>query len=143
MRRALLLVLAIACSHRPAAADPNPKPQQPLVARLTITREAGDGPSLAVTVVITNTGSAPVTIDTRWFGYPFILRARDAAGKPVPQAPPPVPDDRKEPTTIAPGKSIKYDYDGIFATSLPKGHYEIHFAGNDTVASPWVPFDVK
>jgi hypothetical protein len=113
-------------------------------ATLTITHDAGsDGAELAVAVEIANDGAVPVTVDTRWFPYPFLLHAHDDAGheyRPMP----PVPDDQHQPTTIAPGKSIRFEYRGLFSVKLPHGNYEIRFESGDAakLTSPWVPFRV-
>ncbi len=113
---------------------------------------------LELDVTLTNTGSAPVRLNTLFFPYAQImLRAEHADGTPTDSGPPPLPphdDGQRGRVVLSPGETLHHVYRGAmyFVNELPPGAYRIrfrhvnHFADHGDwtgeVTSPWTPFEI-
>lgn len=113
---------------------------------------------LQARVTITNRDKTPARLNTLYFFPSVVLHVRDAAGKPVPAGPPPVPpndDGQAARKTLAPGESYRFEIAGasLLPTPLAPGKYEMRFdftaaSSGGThdwegpLRSDWVPFTV-
>lgn len=153
LRRLTLAVALATTSAPPARADEPSPPAQESAVRATLevlTPTVTQAAELRVRVGITNAGPAEVVLDTLLFPYPsLLLELTDAAGKPVPKLPPPVPPE--DPTAgrrpFAAGESVRLEYAGSEWLGLPlaPGGYRIRFRvpqpGGELV-SAWGTFTV-
>jgi hypothetical protein len=98
-----------------------------------------------VRVVVRNEGDESVRIPTALLAGPLSFELVDAAGRPVPLGPPPVPpaDLAAETTSVPPGESITLEYHGddLLPDSPPAGRYQLRFTAA-RIESPWVDLEV-
>jgi hypothetical protein len=157
-----LTLLWLACAR---AAPDAPQPQAaPIEAQETLMETTIQvvepripaASALRVVVTVTNRGSEPIPVNLLLTPYTsVVLEVKEAAGKPVPKSPPPVPpkDDGKSMRTFAPGESATFEYAGsaLFGMSLAPGSYQIRFrtptgpapgTWSGELASDWATFTV-
>jgi hypothetical protein len=128
-------------------------------ATLTLARPKIKTPAeLSVRVVLTNSTSRPIRLNTLFFDYTSImLKVRRDDGTPVHSGPPPIPpldDGSVARVVIAPGDVLAFTYSGsnYFAQAVPPGRYQVRFRHEavdathgdwtGTVETEWVPFEV-
>lgn len=147
-----LIALWLACAHAEPGA-PAPEAAQETRMQTTIevlTPRIAAARDLRVAVTLRPGGDAPAEVDTLFFTFPsVVLEVRDAAGKPVPKAPPPVPpkNDGQGVRAVTAAEPLRYEYQGsqLFGVSLAPGAYEVRFRGwpDGELTSPWARFDVE
>lgn len=157
-----VLILLLACARAaPDAPEPTAAPVEAQETLMETTIRVVEpripaASALRVVVTVTNRGAEPIPVNLLLTPYPsVVLHVRDAAGKPVPKSPPPVPptDDGKSMRIVAPGESISFEYAGsaLFGMSLAPGAYEIRFrtptgsapgSWSGELASDWATFTV-